>query len=54
MPVYDFTCRECRKRFSVTKPVAEYDPKKIACPKCKSRKVHRRWGSVFAKTSSKS
>jgi len=54
MPVYDFTCRACKKKFSVTQSVTDYDPKKIACPKCKGKKVERRWGSVYVKTSSKS
>jgi putative FmdB family regulatory protein len=54
MPVYEFICRACRKRFSVTKPIAKYDPKKVACPKCESKKVDRRWASVFVKTSRKS
>lgn len=54
MPVYEFVCRACKKKFTVTQPITEYDPKKVACPKCKSRKVDRRWSVVFVKTSKKS
>ena len=54
MPVYEFICRECRKKFEVIQGVASYDPKKVRCPKCNSRKVERRWTSVFAVTSKKS
>ena len=34
--------------------VAEKDRKKVACPKCSSRKVSQQFGSFFAKTSRKS
>jgi putative FmdB family regulatory protein len=54
MPVYEFVCRKCRKKFEVVGTVAEYDPKKVKCPKCKSRSVERRWSRVFAVTSKKS
>lgn len=54
MPVYEFACRACRKKFAVVKPITEYDPKKVACPKCKSKRVDRRWSGVFVKTSKKS
>jgi putative FmdB family regulatory protein len=54
MPVYEFACRACRKKFAVVKPITEYDPKKVACPKCKSKRVDRRWSGVSVKTSKKS
>ena len=47
MPVYEYACLDCKKKFSETKPVAAYDPKRIRCPKCNSKKVERRWSSVF-------
>jgi putative FmdB family regulatory protein len=54
MPVYEFVCRACKKKFALVKPIAKYDPKKVTCPQCKSKKVDRRWSGVFVKTSKKS
>jgi putative FmdB family regulatory protein len=54
MPVYEFTCRECRKKFQVVKPITEFDPKAVRCPKCRSKKVARLWGGVQVHTSKKS
>ena len=54
MPVYEFTCRKCNKPFEVVRSIARYDPKKVRCPSCRSRRVERRWTSVFAVTSKKS
>jgi predicted Zn-ribbon and HTH transcriptional regulator len=34
--------------------MAEHDKKRIACPKCKSRKVEQQYGSFFTVTSKKS
>ena len=54
MPVYEYVCQNCKKKFSETLPLAEYDPKAIRCPKCKSENVERRWSSVYVETSKKS
>ena len=54
MPVYEFICRNCRKKFEIVKTVAEYGKGKVKCPKCKSSKVERRWSSIFTVTSKKS
>jgi putative FmdB family regulatory protein len=54
MPIYEYVCSACKKKFSETKRVSEYDPKTVRCPKCKSRRVERRWSSVNIDTSSKS
>lgn len=54
MPVYEFICHKCNKSFEVIQTVAEYDPSKVRCPECKSKKVERRWSRVFAVTSKKS
>ena len=54
MPVYEYACVACKKKFSETKPVSDYDPKAVRCPKCKSRKVERRWSTVNVETSRKS
>jgi putative FmdB family regulatory protein len=54
MPIYDYTCRKCGKKFSVTHSITEHDHKRVRCPKCSSRKLERRITSFLAKTSKKS
>ena len=54
MPIYEYVCLNCRKKFSETKPVSAYDLAKVKCPKCKSKKVDRRWTTVQVTTSKKS
>ena len=54
MPLYEYICLDCRKEFSETKTVSDYDPKAVKCPKCNSRKVERRWSTVNVETSRKS
>ena len=38
MPVYEYRCRGCGKRFEITAHLAERD-KLAICPKCHSKKV---------------
>lgn len=54
MPVYEFICNNCRKKFEVMKTIKAYDPKKVKCPKCNSKKVERLWSTVYTVTSKKS
>lgn len=54
MPVYEYVCLNCKKKFSETKPVSEYNPARVKCPKCKSKKIEQRWTSVSVTTSKKS
>jgi len=54
MPSYEYACKECKKAFTLTLTMAEHDKKRVACPKCKSRKVEQQFGSFFAVTSKKS
>ena len=54
MPVYEYLCRKCGKSFERIETVKEHDLSKVNCPECKSKKVERRWSSVFAVTSKKS
>ncbi|MFO7769271.1 MAG: zinc ribbon domain-containing protein [bacterium] len=53
MPTYDYRCRECGKKFTLTITVAEHD-KGVKCPKCNSREVDQLLTSFFAKTRRKS
>ena len=54
MPMYDFTCKSCKKSFTLTISLAEYEKAKFACPKCKGTKVEQRITPFFAVTSKKS
>lgn len=54
MPTYEFMCEKCKKKFTLTVTVAEYEKKKFCCPKCKGRKVKQLISSFHAVTSKKS
>jgi len=54
MPIYEFVCESCKKRFSLTLSISEYEKKKPGCPKCKSRKVKQQISSFQTVTSRKS
>jgi putative FmdB family regulatory protein len=54
MPTYEYLCKECKKIFTLILTVAEHDRKRVACPKCKSRKAEQQFKSFFAVTSKKS
>jgi putative FmdB family regulatory protein len=54
MPNYEFRCENCKKRFSLTLSISEYEKKKMECPKCKSRKVKQQISSFQTVTSKKS
>jgi putative FmdB family regulatory protein len=54
MPAYEFVCEECKKQYSLQLSLAEYEKKKYACPKCKSRKVKQQITIFQTKTSRKS
>jgi len=46
MPVYDYRCLNCRKRFDIFMSYTEYGARKITCPHCGSDQVQRRIGRV--------
>ena len=54
MPIYDYSCSNCGRKFSVKHSIKEHVHKKERCPKCKSRKVERIISDVLIKTSKKS
>lgn len=54
MPQYEFQCQECRKKFSLTLTLTEYEKGKIKCPHCGSKKAEQRWAAFFAVTGKKS
>ena len=54
MPLYEYVCRKCKRKFSEVLTVKEHDARKIHCPQCKSRDVESVIEPFFAKTSRKS
>ncbi len=54
MPLYEFRCEKCRKKFTLKVSVTEYEKKRPACPKCKSRKASRIFSPVITQTDTKS
>lgn len=45
MPTYDFICQKCKHIFEKYMSFDE-DRSKLRCPKCKSRKIEKNFGSV--------
>ena len=54
MPSYEFLCEKCKNQYTLQLSLAEYEKKKYACPKCKSRKVKQQITIFQTKTSRKS
>lgn len=46
MPIYQFRCLNCKKRFEVFLSYKDYGVKKVLCPLCKSDQVQRRIGRI--------
>lgn len=54
MPLYEYTCNNCQKKFSEVLTIKEHEAKKIRCPKCKSEDVEKVIEPFVAVTSKKS
>lgn len=46
MPIYQFRCLSCKKRFEIFLTYSEYGQKPISCPHCASDQVQRRIGRI--------
>jgi putative FmdB family regulatory protein len=46
MPIYDYICLDCNKRFDIFLTYAEYGTRPVACPHCGSSRVRRRLSRV--------
>ncbi len=46
MPIYEYRCLDCKKRFSVFLTYAEYGVKPVACTYCGSQNIQRKIGRV--------
>ncbi|SHH10889.1 putative regulatory protein, FmdB family [Thermosyntropha lipolytica DSM 11003] len=47
MPIYEFKCAACGKKFDLLLSLKERD-KKVKCPECSSDQVERQLSSFFA------
>lgn len=54
MPVYEFRCLECRKKFPLTLSVTQLTGKRYKCPRCGSRKLEKQISMISVVTSRKS
>ncbi|MBW1919278.1 MAG: zinc ribbon domain-containing protein [Deltaproteobacteria bacterium] len=54
MPVYEFRCEKCNKKFSLNMSISEYERTKFRCPKCKSTRVKQLITPFQVTTSKKS
>ena len=46
MPIYQYRCLNCKKRFEVLLSYTEYGVKGVLCPYCTSNQVQRRIGRI--------
>ncbi len=46
MPLYQYRCLKCKKRFEVFLSYKEYGTKSVLCPHCQSGEVQRRIGRI--------
>ena len=46
MPIYQYRCLNCKKRFDIFLSYQEYGVKKVFCPHCTSDQVQRRIGRI--------
>ena len=42
MPIYSYACKECKKSFTQQMTITEYGKRRVACPKCNSKKVEQK------------
>ncbi len=54
MPVYEYFCESCDRKFEVVLSAYEHDRTKIVCPKCGTDKVHQVAAAFTAVSSKKS
>lgn len=54
MPTYEYSCPQCKKRFSLVMSIKDHDRRRVKCPKCASARVSQTVQGFFATTSKKS
>ena len=53
MPLYEYRCRKCHKKFDEVLTIKEHETKKLHCPKCQSTDLEKVIEPFFARTASK-
>ena len=53
MPLYEYICKKCHKKFGEVLTIKEHEKKKLQCPKCKGQDLEHVIEPFFARTSSK-
>jgi putative FmdB family regulatory protein len=53
MPLYEYVCKKCGRKFSEVLSIRDHDTKKIECPACKGTELEKVIEPFFAKTTSK-
>ncbi len=46
MPLYEYRCLDCKRRFDISMTYAEYGTKEVACKHCGSKNITRRIGRI--------
>jgi putative FmdB family regulatory protein len=46
MPIYQYRCLNCKKRFEIFLSYKDYGAKIVSCPHCSSSQVQRRLGRI--------
>jgi putative FmdB family regulatory protein len=54
MPVYEFQCLDCKKRFTLPLTIGEFEKRKYKCPRCGGKKLEEQFTSINVVTSKKS
>jgi putative FmdB family regulatory protein len=54
MPMYEFSCGDCKKEVTLVLTMKEREEGRFACPHCKGKKLEPLLTGFFAKTSRKS
>lgn len=54
MSQYVFRCQDCKKEFSQTLHIADFEKSEVACPHCGSKRVTQLVAAFSAVTSRKS
>jgi putative FmdB family regulatory protein len=54
MPVYEYQCRSCGKRFAETMGVDDLDKRKLQCPSCRSQDTEQVIEAAYVKAAKKS
>ncbi len=53
MPLYEYVCKKCQRKFSEVLSIREHDTKKVECPQCKGTELEKVIEPFYAKTASK-